>query len=179
MAEVIKLAPLILKWEGGLSDDIRDNASRIVCPTPLNNRYYHTNKGVTYQTWVKHFGKQNDHRFLKMSDKDFSIILKSYWYVWKADSINNQSIANILVDWLWGSGHVGIKKVQTILGVVADGIVGEKTINAINSADQKALFDKIFESRKVFLHNIVINKPNQKVFLKGWMNRLNDFEFKQ
>lgn len=177
MADVKKLAPFILKWEGGLSDDTRDSASKIMCPTPLNGRNYHTNKGVTYQTWIKYFGKLNDQRFLKMSNEDFSVILKQYWDVWKADEINNQSIANILVDWIWCSGHVGIRKVQAILGVAADGVVGSKTIQAINNYNQKLLFAKIHDARHTFLHNIVINKPSQKVFLKGWLNRLNDFKY--
>lgn len=177
MAEVKKLAPMILKWEGGLSKDKNDSASSFMCPTPFKGVLYHTNKGVTYRTWVKYFGTNNDARFLNMSNDDFSVILKEYWNIWRADEISNQSIANILVDWVLGSGHVGIKKVQTILGVSADGVVGPKTILAINNANQKELFEKIFDSRKTFLHNIVINKPSQKVFINGWMNRLNDFKF--
>jgi hypothetical protein len=31
--------------------------------------------------------------------------LKSlYWDKWKADQIKSQSVANILVDWVWASG---------------------------------------------------------------------------
>jgi hypothetical protein len=31
-----------------------------------------------------------------------------YWDKWKADKIENQSIANLLVDWVWTSGKWGI-----------------------------------------------------------------------
>jgi len=33
---------------------------------------------------------------------------KNFWDKWKADLIKDQSIANILVDWVWGSGKYGI-----------------------------------------------------------------------
>ena len=33
--------------------------------------------------------------------------------------------------------------------------------------------------RKAFFLNIVKKNPCQKVFLKGWLNRLNDFKFEK
>lgn len=177
MAKIIELVPYIVKWEGGLTGDTTDTASKHMCPTPLKGKYYHTNKGVTYRVWVQYFGRSKDDRFLKMSDEDFSLILKKYWDVWRADEIGNQSIANILVDWQWNSGSTGIKKVQGILGVTEDGIVGKNTIKALNNENQKELFDKIFKTRKEFYESIVKRNPSQIKFLKGWMNRLNDYKF--
>lgn len=62
--------------------------------------------------------------------------------------LKNQSIANILVDWYWGSGKWGIVIPQRILGLTADGVVGPKTLDKINQEiekDAEALFDKIFK----------------------------------
>ena len=68
--------------------------------------------GVTLNTWKKvGYDKDNDGdidvKDLKLITKDDVInkVLKPYyWDKWKANEINNQSIANILVDWLWTSG---------------------------------------------------------------------------
>lgn len=170
MAQIEKLAPKIAKWEGGYVNDPLDKGGA-------------TNMGITIGTWKQVGYDKNgdgdiDASDIKMLDKkDFSRVLRQYWNRWKADSISNQSIADILVDWVWGSGKWGIIIPQRILGVIADGIVGPKTIQALNNADQKELFSKIFEARVKFLNDIVRNNPSQKRFIKGWLNRLNDFNY--
>ena len=47
-----------------------------------------------------------------------------YWDRWKADEIKSQSIADILVDWIWASEMHGIKIPHDVFGVIPDGIVG-------------------------------------------------------
>ena len=83
-----------------------------------------------------------------------------------------------MVDWAWASGPgTSIKQVQGVLEVVADGIVGPKTLAAINSADQRTLFADIHAARLKFVENIVRRDPTQARFLKGWKNRINDIKF--
>lgn len=60
-----------------------------------------------------------------------------------------------------------------MLGVTADGIVGPKTLAAINSQDPKELFTKVYNARAAHFNAIVKNNPSQKKWLKGWMNRIN------
>ena len=81
-----------------------------------------------------------------------------YWNKWKADTIQDQSIANMVVDWVWHSGAGTIKKVQTLLGVTADGIVGPKTITALNNAKDICL--KIYNARKAYFEAIVKKNPS-------------------
>jgi lysozyme family protein len=165
MADITKLSPLILKWEGGYVNDPLDKGG---C----------TNMGVTLAAYQKHIDAKGTCADVKaMTKEDFEIVLREYWNRWKADQINNQSIANILVDWVWGSGVWGIKKPQKILGVVADGQVGDKTIAAVNAYDPQKLFAIIYVSRLQFLDNIVKNNPSQERFIKGWKNRLADFKY--
>ena len=64
-----------------------------------------------------------------------------------------------------------------MLDLNPDGIVGDKTIQAINNHDPKTLFTKIHERRKLFLENIVKNNPSQKIFLKGWLRRLEGIQY--
>ena len=103
--------------------------------------------------------------------------MRKYWDRWQADKINNQSIAEILVDWVWGSGKWGIVIPQRLLGVTDDGIVGNGTLTHLNQMNQKELHQIIFDARMRFLDNIVKNNPSQERFIKGWKNRLNTFRF--
>lgn len=170
MAKIELLTPLIVKWEGGYVNDPLDAGGA-------------TNMGVTIATWkAVGYDKDGDgdidaNDVKLMTKKDFNKVLKQYWDRWQGDKIVNQSIANILVDWVWGSGKWGIKIPQRILGLNDDGVVGDITLNAVNSANQKKLFDKIYLARTQFLNDIVVRKPSQKRFIKGWMNRLSDFKF--
>lgn len=165
-----KLIPFIFKWEGGWSNHKNDKGGA-------------TNMGVTIATWKRHGYDKNrdgviDAKDLKLITREDAIkILRIYWNKWKADQIKNQSIANILVDWVWGSGVNSIKIPQRILGVKQDGIVGPKTIEAVNKYEQKILFDKIHKAREQYFRDICRRDNTQYVFLNGWLNRLNSFKF--
>lgn len=171
MAKIELLVPKILKWEGGFVNHPNDKGGA-------------TNKGITIGTFtsyrkLKGLPQPSVDDLKNIFSEEWMDILKTlYWDKWKADQINNQSIANLLVDWVWASGVYGIKYPQQVLGVVVDGIVGSRTLTAVNEyPDQKELFQKLWDRRKQHFENIVQRDPSQKVFLKGWMNRLNDYKF--
>ena len=99
---------------------------------------------------------------------------KNYWDRCKADQIKNQAVANTIVDWVWSSGAWGIKIPQRILGVKSDGIVGIKTIEALNKQNPNKFLEKLYLARFNFLDGIVASNPSQKRFIRGWKNRMND-----
>jgi lysozyme family protein len=172
MADVMILAPFILSFEGGFVNDPDDMGGA-------------TNKGVTLATWRKvGYDKDGDGdidvKDLKLiSDEEAvnAVLKPHYWDRWKANEIESQSLANILVDWVWGSGKHGIVIPQRMLGVTADGIVGPKTLAALNATNHKEFFDMVKAERELFFHRIVAVRPSQKKFLKGWLRRLNDIEW--
>lgn len=169
MANVKTLAPFILSYEGGFSNHPADKGGP-------------TNKGVTIKTWRSvGYDKDGDGdidvddlRLLTDDDVVNRVLKPHYWDRWKADEIKSQSIANLVVDWVWASGKHGITNVQRILGVTADGIVGPKTLAALNGhKDPKSLFARIHAARVTFLENLCIKEPSQKQFRTGWLRRLN------
>lgn len=190
MANVDKLLPYILKWEGGFANDPADTGGA-------------TNKGVTIATWKQcGYDKDGDGdidvadlKLITNEDVRNRILKPAFWDRWKADNIQSQKIANILVDWVWGSGKHGIVIPQRLLGVTADGIVGNKTLSAVNFADPDQLFDAIYKARIKFLNDITatsvasyekkigrkatekeLMKYTKKRFLKGWLRRLADIK---
>lgn len=168
MANIDKLAPFILRWEGGFVNDPVDKGGA-------------TNMGVTIGTWRSvGYDKDGDGdidvddiHLLDKEDVIERVLRPHYWNRWRADEILNQSVANILVDWVWASGTHGIKRPQRILGVTADGIVGPKTLAAVNSMDPMELHFRIKNDRIKFIDEICRRDPSQERFRKGWMNRIN------
>lgn len=63
---------------------------------------------------------------------------------------------------------------QRSVGVVEDGAIGPRTISAINSANQGAVVQSISNIRTNFYQQIVNRDPSQKMFLNGWMRRINE-----
>lgn len=171
MANSRLLFDFIKKWEGGWADHAADKGGK-------------TNMGITLHTWQScGYDKDldgdidaDDLRLITVEDV-YQVFYKKYWCRWKADQIQSQSLANIVVDWVWASGYHGITRVQRLLQVKADGIVGQKTLYALNSANPRGLFDAIKADRIRFIRDIVSRDPSQQVFLKGWMNRINAIQF--
>lgn len=170
MAIANKLVPFILQWEGGYVCD----------PDDLGGA---TNKGITIGTFEaycrkKGYPKPTVERLKNISDDDWYEIFKTmYWDRWIGDEIRNQSVANILVDWVWASGVHGIKRPQRILGVPDDGIVGKVTLSYLNIAEPKRLFEAIKADRIKFIDEICKARPKNEKFRKGWLNRINAIKY--
>lgn len=172
MAKIEPLIPIEFNVEGGFVNHKNDRGGA-------------TNMGVTLDTWKSQGCDKDgdgdiDVADLKLLTKvDVAILLRSYWDRWQADRIDNQSIANLLVDWVWNSGTWGIKMPQLAIGVKADGKVGDKTLAVINGANQKEMFQKLWNARKLWFDHIVERDHTQMCFYEGWMNRLSQFKFKE
>lgn len=170
MANSSKLIPFILQWEGGFVND----------PDDLGGA---TNKGITIGAFTEYRKRKGQKAptvddLKNISAAEWHDVFKSlYWDRWKADEIKNQSVANILVDWVWASGSHGIKRPQRLLGVKADGIVGKQTIAALNAMDAATLFKMIKDDRAKFIDEICKARPKNEKYRKGWMNRINAIRY--
>ena len=192
MANIEKLIPHILQWENsitmtkgetlkhayerarakGVTVVKNDSGGPTMCGVTLN----------TFKEWRRKQGKpvptQAD--LAKLEYAEWLAILKSvFWDPCKGDYITNQAVANMFVDWRWVNGTQAIRDAQTAFSLVADGIVGPKTITALNSGSHRETFERLKYAREAAYRKIVRNRPSQQKFLNGWLNRLNDLKFEK
>lgn len=190
MARVESIVPFILKWETGTTgigltnEQLFEKAKLKGFANDPDDLGGATMCGVTLATFTdycrrKGYPRPTIVRLKAIKYKEWLEILKTmFWDKWKADQINNESVALILVDWVWGSGKYGITIPQKAIGVTADGIVGPKTIAAVNAKDPKQLFDLIRKERLAYIERICRSRPTNLKYKRGWLNRLNDIKFK-
>lgn len=203
MANVEEIVPFIIRFEAGVTaaglsnEQLFDKALKTGFANDPADSGGATMVGVTIGTFTEYCRRKGLARptvehLRNITYRQWLDILKTlYWDRWEADLILSQSVAEILVDWVWASGKYGITIPQKVLGVTPDGIVGKKTLAAVNDANPKALFDAIFEARKKFLLDITAQsiakyerkigrkateseqkKHTNKRFLNGWLKRL-------
>ncbi|MDD4589542.1 MAG: glycosyl hydrolase 108 family protein [Parabacteroides sp.] len=160
----------LLQLEGGYSNDPADRGGL-------------TNHGITQATWQRiGYDKDGDcdvdpDDLLRLTHQDVSKILRHfYWNRWRADEIESQPVAWILVDWLWCSGKWGIIIPQRILGVEPDGYVGKITLHAVNQTCFSSFHKQLINARLRFILDIIARDPTQQRFRNGWIARVNSFK---
>ena len=190
MANIEHFIPFLIKWEAGISkksnetnESLFQRARKTGWADDPDDLGGQTMVGVTMATYEEYcrrkgYPKPTTGRLMDLSYNDWKSILKMlYWDRWNADEIRSQSIAEIGCDFVWASGVHGIKVPQDLVGVVPDGIVGPKTLAAVNSRNPRELFDQIKIARFDFIEDICRKRPANNKFKRGWMNRINDIKF--
>lgn len=134
----------------------------------------------TYSAWCKSRGypkpSKSDLRDIPFAHW-LALFRELFWDKCRASDFLTPSIRWIIVDWVWASGPKVIRLVQNILGVSADGIVGPRTLKALNDAPQESLFDDIFRARVDYIDQCCRRAPKNEVFRRGWLRRLNAISF--
>lgn len=189
MAEISKMVPFIIRFEAGVSADGLTNAELFERarksgfsndPDDLGGA---TMIGVTLATYTEYcrrkgYPQPTAERLRAMSYGQWLDILKTmFWDRWRADEIKSQAVAEILVDWVWASGKPGITIPQHILGVAVDGVVGPKTLAAVNGSHPESLFARIKSRRREYIERICEARPANNKFRRGWLRRLDAIKF--
>lgn len=159
--------PFILRWEGGFVDHPSDPGGR-------------TNRGVTQRVY-------NDWRLRQgMSTRDVKDIAESevhaiyelgYWIPPRCDLLAHPlDLVQLDTAVNMGPGRA-VRFLQQALGCSVDGDFGTGTQHAVqecSAGDEVAkAVAEYCDLREAFYKQIVARKPDQAVFLAGWMNRLN------
>jgi len=155
--------PFILRWEGGFVDHPADPGGR-------------TNKGVTqrvYNAWLARQG-QSGRDVKQITDAEVRAIYESgYWVPPRCDLLATPlDLVQLDTAVNMGPGRA-VRFLQQAVGCGVDGDFGPATQRAVLACDGGDAVAKYCNIREAFYRQIVARKPEQAVFLKGWMNRLN------
>lgn len=153
----------VLKHEGGYVNDPLDSGGR-------------TNLGVTQRVWEEFVGhpvSEADMRALT-PPKVAPMYKIKYWNP-SYCAVLPKGLDYVVFDFAVNAGTGrSVKTLQSAIGCVADGVIGPKTMAAINGANPKDLIAKFSDARADFYQGIVARKPDQARFIKGWLNRVED-----
>ncbi len=140
-----------------------------------------TNWGINAKVYEEHIGRPPTVADMRAMTKETAkqIYRNSYWRRIQGDKIEDQQVATILFDGHVNHGFWGIKMIQQVLGVGADGIVGPVTLAAINNAIPFDLFERYKNRRIEFYHHFANNvRPDMKdTWLRPWLNRMAAFTY--
>jgi lysozyme family protein len=153
----------VLKHEGGYVNDPLDSGGR-------------TNLGVTQRVWEEFVGhpvSEADMRALT-PQKVAPMYKIKYWNP-SYCAVLPKGLDYVVFDFAVNAGTGrSVKTLQSAIGLLADGVIGPRTMAAINGANPKDLIAKFSDARADFYQGIVARKPDQARFIKGWLNRVED-----
>ena len=141
--------------------------------------------GVTKKNWESYTGRKwSKSEFKRLTPRDVKRFYEArYWDSCSCDSLPS-GVDYCVFDFAVNSGvSRSSKYLQRIVGSVQDGVIGEKTLQAvfsyIDSYETKkqgciALIDKIIADRKLFLSRL----KTFAVFGRGWNNRIKSVRIK-
>lgn len=159
--------PAVLQFEGGYVDHPADKGG------PTNN-------GITQKAYDQYCVETYD---IKRPVRDIiypevkEIYYFDYWIAGKCDKIKHPKAVVLHFDSCVNHGiSRAAKFLQESVDVKVDGVIGKMTLEAVNKYKEKGLIYRYFEIREEFYHRLTEKKPSQKVFLKGWLNRLENLK---
>lgn len=100
------------------------------------------------------------------------IYSNQYWHPLHLDSVSDDGLASVMMDFAVNSG-VGraTKEVQTLLGTVADGSIGPETLGLLRNANQAELAIQLRSARADWDREVAARFPAEAPYLKNWLQR--------
>lgn len=156
----------ILAREGGYVDNHADHGGP-------------TNHGITLETLTVWNQRPTTIGELKNLSEDEARKIYETAYIARPGLwvIQDPLVRAILVDMSVNSGpKAAVILLQHVLGTVEpDGILGDKTKEALTKMNSKLLAQKIITARLKFYAHLVQKDRSQQQFAAGWMNRVAEF----
>lgn len=158
---------IVLRSEGGYSNNSSDPGGA-------------TNKGITqkvYNTYRESKSLPIQSVKLITDDEVYDIYFNNYWKPSNLEILDDANLILQILDMCINSGvRTSIKILQRLIGVTDDGKIGPKTARAISEYVGDIVTD-FMNKRKLFYTLLVRAKPELKIFLKGWTNRVDNTHF--
>ena len=158
-----KIFDYLIKVEGGYSNDKYDIGGK-------------TKYGIIEEE-ARKYGYKGHMRDMPLEiAKD--IYYKKYFKGNRLDEVVNDKISLSICDWIVNSGNWGAKKAQQALNITngsnlaVDGKIGNNTLLALNNVNPEKFLQTYHNLQRNFYRSIVSSRPTQRVFLKGWLNRV-------
>lgn len=161
--DLLKSLKFVLAWEGGYVNNPADPGGA-------------TNKGVTkavYDAWRDEHGQAlRDVR--KMTDDEMQAIYEArYWIPAHCPSLEHAlNLVQLDTAINMGTGRA-TRFLQAAVGARVDGAFGPGTASCVANCDMGVAIVKYCDTREAFYRNLAVSRPAMKIFLKGWLNRLN------
>lgn len=136
-----------------------------------------TMKGVTQKTYDGFRQRKNlPLRSVKEIEQwELESIYRSYWEAVDGDSLPPKTGAAVF-DMAVNAGPLAsLKVLQRALGVVADGIVGPQTRQALTAVEDSLLAHKVNVERLKFYVKITRSNPKLRPALLSWVSRVTGF----
>lgn len=156
---------LMLKSEGGYSDDQRDSGNHLP-----DGRQGSTMLGVTQYNWENWIGHEvTQEQMKKLTPEDVKpFYKKKFWDVCKCDDMPS-GIDYLIFDFAVNAGCGGSAKIlQKAVGVTPDGGIGPMTLAAVNAIPEAELIEKFSEAKEAFYRSL----DNFPVYGNGWLSRV-------
>lgn len=173
MADFSLFLPLVLKFEGGFSDDPADPGGT-------------TNKGITLRTFTSCAAKLLNvdptvENLRNLTNDQAAVIYRAlYWDAMHGDETELQDLANIVCDFYVNAQANATRLLQRVMndlgaGIAVDGSMGPGSMKALAALDQTEVYRRYKAGRISYYQNLVKSQPELSKFLKGWLNRVNSF----
>lgn len=156
----------VLEREGGYCDHPSDRGGA-------------TNQGITqsaYDSWRLGCGLARQ-PVVGLTGVELRAIYRGrYWDAVRGDDLPGR-VDLVVFDAAVNAGpKQAIKWLQRALGVNDDGALGPVTLGALYQAEVGPVVNAMLDQRLEFYERIVERDESQRVFLKGWMNRVRELQ---
>lgn len=183
MADFKKAIVGTFKAEGGFQNHADDNANYV------DGVLIGTNRGISAQGYHAFYKKVPSVDDMKnLTEEQAKEIFKgNYWDKIGGDFINNQSVAELMFQYIIGSGASQLSDLKDIANGISQNDVDipevdkpftKQECDFINALDQGKYHAALKKWRFAWFDLVVLRNPKKHKFLKGWQNRLNTHIFK-
>ena len=151
---------LVLKSEGGYVNNSQDPGGM-------------TNLGITKKSLEEWLGHDVDEKFMRNLTPEMAspFYEQKYWRPCYGEVLPRRLDFVVFSMGVNAGPGRSVKLLQSAIGCVPDGVIGNATRGLISASNSATLISKFSEARREYYKSL--NKP---VFEKGWLNRVDHEE---